>query len=497
MSQIIFESDSEQQTIQVGHDIAMALRVGDLLFLQGNLGVGKSVLARAIIRKLADDFKFEVPSPTYTLCQNYHLELPVAHYDLYRLSDADEMQELGLEDALQTGCALIEWPERVFEGLPSGAIRVEIIHSEDEKRTLHINGDGELLQRIKRSFLIREFLGNHSYGDTKRIHLTGDASARSYEMVITDNKKYLLMNSPALPDGPVLEGGKPYSQIAHLAEDVSAFVAIDKVLLNNGFMAPEILAQDIDAGLLLIEYFGSHGILHDDGNPNEARYMASMEFLAEMHEIDWPTKISLSADRTHQIHAYNEQAILAEVDLLPQWYLPEVMNEALEEEQVNGFVSLWRGYIKQLEEVEKSLVLRDFHSPNILWLGQNSGTNRVGVIDFQDAVIGPCAYDVASLAQDARVDVSEELENVLLNHYVSKRLERNPEFDVSGFKSAYAIMAAQRATKILGIFVRLKNRDDKPGYMKHMPRIRDYLNRSLRHPDLAEMRNWMESVTIL
>jgi aminoglycoside/choline kinase family phosphotransferase len=118
---------------------------------------------------------------------------------------------------------------------------------------------------------------------------------------------------------------------------------------------------------------------------------------------------------------------------------------------------------------------------------------RVGLIDFQDAVLGPPAYDVASLLQDARVTVTADLELKLIGFYARERKAADPAFDVSAFARAYAIMGAQRATKILGIFARLDRRDGKPHYLKHLPRIEAYLARNLAHPALAKLRAWYET----
>jgi aminoglycoside/choline kinase family phosphotransferase len=135
-------------------------------------------------------------------------------------------------------------------------------------------------------------------------------------------------------------------------------------------------------------------------------------------------------------------------------------------------------------------VLRDYHSPNLLWLPDRSDIARIGVLDFQDALTGPAAYDVASLLQDARVDVPEAMEVTLLSRYVRARLHDDPDFDAAAFTRLYATLAAQRATKILGIFARLDRRDGKPQYLRHMPRIWNYLQRSLSHPTLASLRSW-------
>jgi hypothetical protein len=135
-------------------------------------------------------------------------------------------------------------------------------------------------------------------------------------------------------------------------------------------------------------------------------------------------------------------------------------------------------------------VLRDYHSPNLLWLADREDVARIGVLDFQDAVIGPAAYDVASLLQDARVDVPEMMEVDLLSRYVRARRTDDRSFGPAAFARVYATLAAQRATKILGIFARLDRRDGKPQYLRHMPRIWRYLQRSLAHPELAPLRAW-------
>jgi aminoglycoside/choline kinase family phosphotransferase len=135
-------------------------------------------------------------------------------------------------------------------------------------------------------------------------------------------------------------------------------------------------------------------------------------------------------------------------------------------------------------------VLRDYHSPNLLWLADRESVARIGVLDFQDALIGPPAYDVASLLQDARVDIPEELEVMLLGRYVNARRADDRRFDAATFALLYATLAAQRATKILGIFARLNRRDGKPQYLRHVPRLLGYLQRSLAHPALAPLAAW-------
>ncbi len=154
------------------------------------------------------------------------------------------------------------------------------------------------------------------------------------------------------------------------------------------------------------------------------------------------------------------------------------------------FAALWRDIIARLARAEPGWVLLDYHSPNLLWLAEREGLARLGIIDFQDLMVGPSAFDVASLCQDHRVTVTPEQEADLVAHYVARRRVAEPSFDEGAFADAYAILAAQRATKNLGVFARLANHAGKPGYLKHIPRLREYLERSLAHPALNRYALW-------
>ena len=494
MTVLVLTTADELETSQLGNDIAMVLKIGDLLCLSGNLGSGKSVIARGIIRKLANDDDFEVPSPTYTLCQTYDTSPAVSHYDLYRLSGIEDLDELGWEEALESGCTIMEWPEKCFDEIPHKAVHIKIEEVNEDEHKFTFSGNPDLLNRIKRSLLIRSFLKTTPFKDYSRSPLMGDASARSYELVSSQSEELLLMNAPALPDGPPIKNGKAYSKIAHLAEDVKAFVAIDELLRSKGFCAPEIKAQNLDEGLLLIEHFGNEGILDDQRVPIADRYLAAVEFLAAMHECEFKSEITINSGEHYSIPSYDQEAILIEVDLLIKWYAPAQLDNKIADSDAKSFERIWSDYAQRVQNFEQTLVMRDYHSPNILWRKNQVGTDRIGVIDFQDAVLGPAAYDVASLAQDARVDISGELENELIEHYISCRSANKANFNVEEFRTSYAIMAAQRATKILGIFIRLNERDGKPAYLKHLPRIQDYLKRSLQHPALHAYQSWMKNV---
>ena len=139
------------------------------------------------------------------------------------------------------------------------------------------------------------------------------------------------------------------------------------------------------------------------------------------------------------------------------------------------------------------LFLRDYHSPNIFWRPERAGLDRVGIIDYQDALAEPWAYDLASLLQDARVDVPAELERREFARYCAEVAAYEASFDPAVFAATYATFGAQRNTRLVGLWVRLLKRDGKPGYLKHMPRTWDYLQRNLAHPDLAVLRGWYDT----
>ena len=477
----------EAATILLGEDLAVALRPGDLVCLHGDLGAGKTTLARALIRAMAADRGIEVPSPTFTIVQPYEARFPVAHFDLYRLAAPDELDELGFDEALATGAALVEWPDKAGDRLPAERIDIHLVEEGTGRRVTIAATAAAAQRRIARSFDIRAFLAAAGWATAERDHLLGDASTRTYETVHLDGAdQRVLMNAPRQPDGPPLRDGKPYSQIARLAESVTPFVAVGKALHDAGFSAPAIHAADLGRGLLLIEHLGAGNFL-EDGAPVEERYVAAAELLADLHAMDWPARLPVPGAGDYAVPPYDAAAMAIETELLVDWYVPYAKGRPATDAERADYVSAWAGAIERLQAAEKSLVLRDYHSPNLIWRPERAGRDRLGVIDFQDGLIGPSAYDVASLAMDARVTIPPAMEQATVAAYVAAR-ERAGGFDRTGFEAAYAALAAQRNSKILGIFVRLNVRDGKPQYLKHLPRIRDYLGRALAHPDLTALR---------
>jgi tRNA threonylcarbamoyl adenosine modification protein YjeE len=485
---------NEAATANLMADLALLIGPGDVITLSGDLGAGKTAAARAMIRYLGADDSIEVPSPTFTLAQNYDLgAFSLLHADLYRINDATELEEIGLSPLPEGAVTLIEWPERAPSVLPQDRIDIALSHRPalgSTARAAEITGYGKAAVQVARLKALRQFLADAGFVDAKRARMAGDASIRSYARLIRNDGVFILMNSPRRPDGPAIYDGKSYSAAVHLAEDVKPFVAIDQGLRERGFSAPAIHHGDLEAGFLIIEDFGSEGFV--EGNPPgpvAERYEIAVELLATLHRERLPETLPLTPHVTYTIPTFDIEAMLIEVGLMPEWYLPDRGVEPTEE-LCAEFNMLWRDLLSKADAIPKTWMLRDFHSPNLIWLGERAGISKVGIIDFQDAVLGPAAYDVVSLVQDARVDVVEELELALLTRYIKARHASDDNFDPGGFAEIYAIMSAQRNTRILGTFARLNRRDGKPQYLRHQPRIWTYLARSLAHPALSRIREW-------
>jgi aminoglycoside/choline kinase family phosphotransferase len=449
-----------------------------------------------MIAHLANDAAVEVPSPTFTLVQHYDLpRFRVVHADLYRVGSADELTELGLDEMADSVVAM-EWPDRAGNALPNDRIDIAFAlapHDGAEHRVVQMEGRGAATGRVDRLGAMLAFLDKAGFGAAARARIAGDASTRSYERLDLGGKPFILMNAPRRSDGPPVKDGLPYGAIAHLADNVVPFIAIANGLRERGFSAPKVLAVDREAGFLVLEDLGTDLIVAGDPPaPIRERYERAVDVLVDLHRHDLRDTIAVPPHGTYRIPAYDLCAFLIEVELLFDWYLPRCGIAATAEARAE-FLSLWQDALAPALAARKTWVLRDFHSPNLLWLAARKGPAQVGLLDFQDAVIGPEAFDVASLAQDARVDVAEELETALLARYVEGRRAYDQSFDAAAFTQLYATLAAQRNTKILGIFARLDKRDGKPQYLRHLPRIHAYVHRALRHPALAALRGWYEA----
>src|ERR1044071_3258822 len=245
-------------------------------------------------------------------------------------------------------------------------------------------------------------------------------------------------------------------------------------------------------GFVILEDLGDAlftEVLADGGNEKEL-YEHAVEVLAKVHAGDAPA--TLAAGKP--LFDYDLTALIAETDLLTEWFLPLALGRKATEEESTEHRRLWRAVLSDIGARRRVFVHRDYHAHNLLWLPERSGIARVGLIDFQDAVAGSAAYDLISLIEDARRDVSPELAENATAHYLAMRRAQGAKVDEKEFRHAMAVMAAQRNTKIVGIFARLYKRDGKLRYLAYLPRVWGYLKRDLRHPALAGLRAWYDRV---
>ena len=298
------------------------------------------------------------------------------------------------------------------------------------------------------------FLDRHGWGGARIAPLAGDASFRRYFRVHGPAGTAVLMDAP-----PALEDSRP-------------FLAIGKHLDSLGFSAPQSLAADLEQGLVLLEDFGDDRVgpvLAQTPGRERAIYEAAVDILAALH--DHPPG---------DVPPYAEPELLREARLFPDWYLP-----AVGVAEAPGYDAAWAPLWAAVRAEPPVLTLRDYHADNLMILDR-PGLRGLGLLDYQDALAGHPAYDLASLLQDIRRMVSPELEAAMIDRYIAVR----PGIDAAAFRTAYDILAAQRNIKILGVFTRLYVRDGKASYPAFHPRLWELVTRNLQRPALAGVADW-------
>ena len=290
--------------------------------------------------------------------------------------------------------------------------------------------------------------------------LTGDASFRRYFRVHKGAETAVLMDAPP-----------PH-------EDPRPFVAVAEWLAEAGLSAPAILGRDLDRGLLLLDDFGDARLREtlDDAPEREAElYALAVDLLAHLH-----ARPPMAGLRPHGLDQW-----LEELALFPDWYCPAL---GLDVDRA-GWDAAWRAVLTPVAADRRGpvTVLRDFHAENVMLVAGRDGVRHFGLLDFQDAVAGHPAYDLVSVLEDARRDVAPEIERQMLERYM-KMTDQDTDFE-----RAYWALAAQRNTRILGVFTRLWKRDGKPHYGGFQPRMWGLLERDLAHPALAPVRAWFDA----
>ena len=351
-----------------------------------------------------------------------------------------------------------------------------------------------------REALRLEFLRSAGLADAARDPLPGDASTRRYERLTTaDGRSLMLMDQAASAESPPADPSwTPAQRLASgwnatarlSAGRIEAFAAVAAHLKALGLSAPEILAVDAPAGLAVLEDFGDalFARVIEDGEAETPLYLAAVEALAVLHEAETPERLSGAAG-DWPLLVYDETALQGGADLFVEW-MPKLDPQlSFDDAAIADWRRAWAPVVERGAAGAAVMAHRDYHAENLIRLSDRSGAAMVGMIDFQDAVRAHPSWDLHSLLQDARRDVSPALEARALDHYFSLR----PHVDRVEFMRDYAGLAALNEARILGIFARLIVRDGKPRYAAFMPRMWAHLNANLKQPGLETVAGWFDA----
>jgi aminoglycoside/choline kinase family phosphotransferase len=310
------------------------------------------------------------------------------------------------------------------------------------------------------------FLGGAGWGDAKVRLLAGDASFRKYYRVERGGDRVVLMDAP-----PPMENVRPFLNIA-------------RHLTRLDLSAPRILAEDVEQGLLLLEDLGDGTYARKlaEGADEAGLYALAVDLLVELHR-----RFDVAA--AGDVPRFDMARAVREVNLLLDWYWPAIKGAPAPDALRKSYEAAWREALPALWSAPDSIALFDFHIDNLMLLDGRQGVAACGLLDFQDAVIAPIAFDLVSLLEDVRRDVPPDLVAAMRERYVAAF----PKLDRDAFDRSYSTIGAQRNTRIVGVFTRLLVRDGKPRYLQFMPRVWRLLEGDLEHPALAPVRQWFDT----
>jgi aminoglycoside/choline kinase family phosphotransferase len=311
-------------------------------------------------------------------------------------------------------------------------------------------------------------LTKSAIGAYKILPMAQDASLRSYYRVqVGTDKSFVLMDCP--PD----------------YQPLGPFIKMSVFLRDNGFIAPRIIAHDVENGFLLIEDFGSISLkqyIHeqiDDRDSRMAMYRQIIDLLVDLHKV--PIAES-------ELEIFDNQSLYAELEVF-QWYSRYALPGKFTDAHYNEFLKIWRDLLGKQVSMDNVVLLRDYHVENMMYLGgRGHGTIDIGLLDFQDARLGSPVYDLVSVLEDARCDVERDEALELLEYFSIKS-----GLDLEDVLLNYHILGAQRNLRILGVFARKLSRDGNNSYIRYLPRVKRYLSYDLSHPDLGELGHFMRS----
>lgn len=320
---------------------------------------------------------------------------------------------------------------------------------------------------ISRDTMLKQFTDQcFSHGNYTLEAIQGDAGQRNYYRVFTADKSYVVMDCP-----PSYCSVKPFINVA-------------THLVRNNFSAPTIIHQDIANGFIILEDFGplsikNYLLTNKDNSKYREIYHLIIDLLVSVQSKESPSGL---IEVSHEL-------LLSELKVFVDWYIPHTYKRELKATELEEFIEIWKNIFTKQSKIPNSIVLRDYHVENMMYLEQKKSIYKLGLLDFQDALIGSPVYDLVSVLEDARIDVprSEAL-------YYAEYFAQKKKIDVESLFTDYHILGAQRNSRILGIFARKAMRDHDNSYLQYIPRVLKYFKYDLSHAILAPLAQWLEKL---
>lgn len=352
---------------------------------------------------------------------------------------------------------------------------------------------------IDREAALDAFLDRAGWAGAERHPLPGDASTRRYVRVKRGRDTAMLMDAPVTAETPAAppeaspddRKALGYNALARLSgANLAAYTCLAQALCERGFSAPSVIDGDFTHGYLLSEDLGDDlfarllpGKVHEG-----TLYSKAVDVLAAIYRCSFPNALEAHGQQW-SLQPYDTVAMMAEADLFLDWYLEQYAEVELDAAAREEWHHHWTTALRRLDACPPGLVLRDYHAENLIYLPGREAEAAIGLLDFQDAVIGHPAYDLVSLLEDARRNVDRKLAVPLKARFVAQAGIDDP----AAFDAAYSVLGAQRNAKILGIFVRLAQRDGKARYLDYLPRVARHFVGDLQHPALMPLHLWAKT----
>jgi aminoglycoside/choline kinase family phosphotransferase len=297
--------------------------------------------------------------------------------------------------------------------------------------------------------------------------IVGDAGLRSYYRIVNNNVSYIVMDCPS-----------NYCS-------VKPFIDIANYLRDKGFSAPEIIGRDVDQGFLVIEDFGIVSIKdyllgnnESDSSRRKKVYQLIIDLLVSLQAQEIPKNLQ----------EFDITLLCSELEVFVDWYIPYAYKRELTIQEFEEFVKIWQNILLMQTPMLNSIVLRDYHVENMMYL-EREGVNKLGLLDFQDALYGSPVYDLVSVLEDARIEVSREEALGYIEYFAARK-----EMEMDSVLLNYHILGAQRNSRILGVFARKANRDNDKSYLQYIPRVLKYLEYDLSHSTLEPLKTWFSKL---